>query len=61
MYDKMNVTKPMPKEKQASKPIGSPALSSNNKSGLSSSFMSAVYDRVQANAKGEEPPVDLKV
>ena len=27
MYDKMKVTKPMPKEKQASKPMGSPALS----------------------------------
>ena len=57
MYDKM----PMPKEKQTSKPNGCPALTSNNKSGLPSSFMSAVYDRVKANAKGEEPPVDLKV
>ena len=57
----MKDTKPMLKEKQASKPMGSKASSSNNKSGLPSSFMMAVYDRVKANAKGEESPVDLKV
>ena len=57
----MKDTKPMLKEKQASKPMGSKASSSNNKSGVPSSFMLAVYDRVKANAKGEESPVDLKV